>query len=304
MSTTETLKKKNMSRDPVYPNVPKSLTFAKSLITNSNDQQFTFDGSTGYGFGRLHDYYNWQFRYFLAPGMDEDYPVDDVETIRAYLKWMTGSDYLPSYNADQPNDCYIYVENDSTNNHIYKFQYDENSGTLMAFVVRSDAFPFVIKNDIIVPKSPYTLSYTSASEEYYIYEGQITSNLLKGSTENLYADFHISLSSSVTENGTTAVYSGNFDLIFNGNDLNKYGQVVQLNKSAVVDNEVPFNMVAVTDVIETHDAGIDSTYGNNNFVVYADLKLAIPKNFITSDPDAISFKITMHSIDCLRYNLS
>ena len=61
---------------------------------------------------------------------------------------MTGSDYLPSYNANQPNDCYIYAEDDSTGNHIYKLQYDENSGTLMAFVVRSDAFPFVLKEDL------------------------------------------------------------------------------------------------------------------------------------------------------------
>ena len=144
MADNYDLQNQNVSLHPLnntstflYPRGVKNLSFAYNLVVNTNGQQFE-----GYQWTSIEspvggDYTVKQFRY--ANSSD---PVYNVETIREYMLYMTGTDYVPIYSGTEPNDMFIYL---SSSEEVWKYQYDSSYG-LVVFKVNN--FPFALKSQI------------------------------------------------------------------------------------------------------------------------------------------------------------
>ena len=134
------------------------ITFAYNLVVNSNGAQFQGD-------------YQWQniedptgggytVKQFQARGGSL---VTDLSIIKSYLKFMTGSDFVPEYNANEPHDTFVYLSapNYSDDERVWKYQYAQGVGLLVFKVTQ---FPFALKSEIpTVPQG--TLSMQSDSFE-------------------------------------------------------------------------------------------------------------------------------------------
>ena len=152
-----TLHPKNQSSVDLYPRTVKNLSFAYNLVVNTNGQQFT-----GYKWVEVDspvggDYTVKQFCY--SPSDDR---VDDMSTIKAYLKFMTGTDFVPVYNAAEPNDMFVYL---SSSEEVWKYQYDPSYG-LVVFKVNN--FPFALKSDIPeISALPKTIEVQGVADTEY-----------------------------------------------------------------------------------------------------------------------------------------
>lgn len=137
------------------------ISFAYNLVINSNGAQF---GGTNSGY-QWNDLNEWG----VYPGYDvkglcyRDEIVQDEEVFKQYMKFMTGSEYLPEYNRDEPHDTYIYLQSGSydVNSKVWKLQYShvefqgQQFNVLLAFKVTQ--FPFALKEEIpTIPEFPVT----------------------------------------------------------------------------------------------------------------------------------------------------
>jgi len=154
------------------------ISFAYNLVINSNGSQF----------GGTQSSYNWVDKQNLPYPFNQSYEgydfkvfagyggtfIQDTDIFKSYMKFMTGSDYLPTYNANEPHDTYIYVSSNSydSNSRVWKLQHTQINvgGTdynlLLAFKVSQ--FPFALKEDI--PESsalPKTIQVTGVADAEY-----------------------------------------------------------------------------------------------------------------------------------------
>lgn len=170
MADNYDLQNQNVSLHPLnntetflYPRGVKSLSFGYNLVINSNGQQFegytwdSIDSPVGGG------YTVKQFRYSSDSSV-----VYDLSTIRNYMKFMTGTDYVPVYNANEPNDMFIYLsaQQYNDNERVWKYQYDPSYG-LVVFMVTN--FPFALKNQVKVFPKTINVSGYGDSEYQRIY---------------------------------------------------------------------------------------------------------------------------------------
>ena len=174
MADNYDLQNQNVSLHPLnntstflYPRGVKNLSFAYNLVVNTNGQQFE-----GYQWTSIEspvggDYTVKQFRY--ANSSD---PVYNVETIREYMLYMTGTDYVPSYSGTEPNDMFIYL---SSSEEVWKYQYDPSYG-LVVFKVNN--FPFALKSQVReFPKTLDTMAGVADTEYSRIYYDIYDANL-------------------------------------------------------------------------------------------------------------------------------
>ena len=129
----------------LYPRGVKNLTIAFNLVVNANGSQFPncrWSDVNELVVGSKTYYYRT-----LMQSNNVD-PINDISTIRSYLKFMTGSDYIPEYNSSEPNDEFIFLNDPSIadENRAWKYQYDTEYGVLQAF--RVDNFPFALKSEV------------------------------------------------------------------------------------------------------------------------------------------------------------
>ena len=150
---TEGLKNK-VTGERLFPNVPKTLNMSANLVTTQYGAQF----------GGKNSSYNWKLL--------EDHPwtgytvkifcygqqnVTSLETIRDYMKFITGSDYIPRYESNGANDVYICLlaQNISDEDRFWKYQYVEGYG-LLAF--RVDNFSIRTKESDTYNSARYTIN--------------------------------------------------------------------------------------------------------------------------------------------------
>ena len=135
----------------IYPNVPRYLTLCYNLVVNGNGAQFSHNGSSSYKFvevpSELSPYPQYTISLFAFGGGSSIYntqPVTDLSIIKEYLMFMNGSDYVPVYNATQPNECFLWKNQDDT---CWKLQYTENvpnvGSVLLAFKVDENKLPLM-----------------------------------------------------------------------------------------------------------------------------------------------------------------
>ena len=129
------------------------ISFAYNLVVNSNGAQFGGEHG-GYKWETIEDH-PWG-GYTVKMFYKREEPVTDMSVIKEYLKFMTGSDFVPEYNATEPHDTFIYLaSSDYTNDdRVWKYQYVEQFGLL---VFKVENFPFVLKGEI--PESFVRISF-------------------------------------------------------------------------------------------------------------------------------------------------
>ena len=151
----------------LYPRGVKNLTIAFNLVVNSNGSQFPdcrWSDVNELVVGNKTYYYR-----VLMQNNNVD-PITDMSTIKAYMKMMTGSDYVPVYSANEPNDEFVFLSDPSIadENRAWKYQYDTNYGVLQAF--RVDNFPFALKSQVKeFPKTLDTMAGITDAEYHRIY---------------------------------------------------------------------------------------------------------------------------------------
>ena len=147
----------------IYPNVPVTLAFAYNLVVNSKGAQFG-GANSGYQWNDLSEWGVYP-DYDVKGLCYRDEIVQDKDVFKQYMTFMTGSDYLPEYNANEPRDTYIYLSSGSydVNSKVWKLQHTQvefqgqNFNVLLAFKVKQ--FPFALKEEIpTVSPYPYVES--------------------------------------------------------------------------------------------------------------------------------------------------
>lgn len=159
----------------LYPRGVKNLTIAFNLVVNANGSQFPncrWSDVSELVVGSKTYYYRT-----LMQSNNVD-PINDISTIRSYLKFMTGSDYIPEYSASEPNDEFIFLNDPSIadENRAWKYQYDTSYGVLQAF--RVDNFPFALKSQVkLFPKTLDTMAGVADTDYSRIYYDIYDANL-------------------------------------------------------------------------------------------------------------------------------
>ena len=125
---------------------------AYNLIVNVYGSQFTGNGGSAYKWESIEDPTGGG--YTVKQLYQGSSPVQDESIIKAYLKLMTGTDYLPVYSANVPNDEFVFC---TATEELWKYQYQSGYGLFVFKVVN---FPFALKSEIpsipAVPKLPST----------------------------------------------------------------------------------------------------------------------------------------------------
>lgn len=161
-NTNVTLHPKNDIYTNLYPRGVKGLSFGFNLVVNSNGQQFEgykwVDIESPVGGG-------YTVKQLQTSGSEVVY---DLPTIRNYMKFMTGTDYVPVYSANEPNDMFIYLsaQQYNDNERVWKYQYDASYGLV---VFRVDNFPFALKNQVSEFPKTITVEGVADSEYHRIY---------------------------------------------------------------------------------------------------------------------------------------
>ena len=113
-----------------------SYSVCYNLIVNMNQQQFE-----GYKWSdvSIEGYENYTVKQLQTQNGEK---VTDTSIMKSFLKFMTGNDYLPQYNATEPRNVFLIT---SSANQMWKIQYDfhpvpnPNNG-LLAFLVEHVPF--------------------------------------------------------------------------------------------------------------------------------------------------------------------
>ena len=150
---------------PVNVQFVKTLSLAYNLVVNVYGSQFTGNGGSAYKWESIEDPTGGG--YTVKQFYQGSSPVQDESVIKAYLKLMTGTEYLPVYSANVPNDEFVFC---TSTGEIWKYQYQSGYGLL---VFKVENFPFALKSEIpdIPAISDDVATITCFSEQTY-YDGK------------------------------------------------------------------------------------------------------------------------------------
>lgn len=137
-----------------YLNNPKTVSMAQNLVVNINGSQFGGNNSQ-YSFNVVTIQTGYTTKQFQYQGS----PVTSLDTIKSYLKHMTGCTTVPVYNQTAPQACFIICGVDNT---VWKLQYDQ-ANYLIAYKV--DNFPLAFKSDINDAKKSATYTFVVDSNQ-------------------------------------------------------------------------------------------------------------------------------------------
>jgi len=243
------LKNKNTG-EKIFPTYPKTLCFAQNFVVTQYGAQFGGQNSS-YNFPVVegHPYTGYTVRQ-LRYG---DNPVSSIEIIRQYLKFMTGSDYIPVYRNSEVNDVFIYLggPNYTAQERVWKFQYVDGYG-LLAFKVEN--FPFALREELPSSASlPKTIVVEGVGDAEY---SRIYFNI---SGEDLSGVTAVSFRAQVEENnkdnyGTFYAETNRGSTIFsNGTGIL---QTVNLKVDSFESNYASFQLLIDNSQVDVTDLNI------------------------------------------------
>ena len=150
---------------PVNVQFVKTLSLAYNLIVNVYGSQFTGNGGSAYKWESIEDPTGGG--YTVKQLYQGSSPVQDESVIKAYLKLMTGTDYLPVYSANVPNDEFVFC---TSTQELWKYQYQSGYGLFVFKVVN---FPFALKSEIpVVPEVADSMATITSFDETTYYDGK------------------------------------------------------------------------------------------------------------------------------------
>ena len=127
--------------------MPMRISFAYNFVVNSNG-----DIISGLKMDDATDPTGGGYTVKILRNSVNDEPIRDFDTIKDYMKRMTGVDFVPEYNQTYPQDTFIYLSspNYTDENRVWKYQYTYNStaGEYFLYAFKVNNFPFALKSEI------------------------------------------------------------------------------------------------------------------------------------------------------------